>query len=164
MVSRRMNKNEDVFCWLPVFLLPAGNLLTLFVAPVSFDLRSLLFSLIGAVAEELFFRWFLLKTILLPRIRPFFAIVLISIFFAAMHLLNLRNGTSFHDILPQMFYAFFFSIWANAVVWRKNSIQIPVFAHILLNATAVAEGPTIPLIAGILVLTNGILLMKGKNL
>ena len=131
-----MHKQEKLLIWLPVILLPAGNLLSLFFTPVSFDSRILLFSLVGAMAEELFFRWFLLETIFLPRILPRRAIILTAILFAIMHLLNLRNGTFFPDILLEMFCAFCFSLWAGAVVWRRGNIFIPLLAHVLLNLTA----------------------------
>ena len=153
---------QRVLVWLPVILLPTGNLLMLLFAPFSFSPRILLFSLVGAVAEELFFRGFLLKTIFLPRIKPVLAIILVSALFAAMHLINLRNGTPFPAILPQMLCAFCFSTWAGAVVWRKDSVFIPLLAHVLLNLTAVTEGTLLPLIMSAIVLADGILLMKVK--
>ena len=154
---------DMVLYWLPVFMLPAGNILALFFGPITFDPRIFLFSLIGAVAEELFFRWQLLGQIFLPRIKPVLAVLLVSVLFAAMHLFNLRNGSPLPAILPQMFCAFCFSIWAGAVVWRKGSILIPLLAHVLLNATAVTEGTLIPVLAGMLLLADGILLMKGNG-
>ena len=146
--------------WLTVMLLPAVNLLALCFSPVSFNARTLLSSLMGAAAEELFFRWFLLKGALLPRMKPERAVVLVSVLFAAAHLLNLRNGAALPAVLLQMLCAFCFSIWAGAVVWRKNSILIPMLAHVLLNLTAVTEGTLLPAIACALVLADGILLMK----
>lgn len=60
-----MNTRNKVMIWLPVFLLPAANLLSALnnhtfpspTAPV----------LIIAVAEELFYRWFLLGKVLLKE-------------------------------------------------------------------------------------------------
>ena len=152
-------KNRILY-WLPVILLPAGNLLMLFFAPMAFIPRTLLFSLIGAMTEELFFRGLLLREILLPRMKPILAIMLASIFFAAMHLLNLWNGTLLPAILPQMFCAFGFSIWAGAVVWKTNRVMLPLLAHVLLNLTAVTDGTILSLIVSVVVLVDGILLMK----
>ena len=119
--------------------------------------------MIAAIAEELFFRLFLLKTVLLPRVKPGAAVVLTAVVFAAMHLLNLRNGTPPAAVLPQILCAFCFSVWAGAVVWRKGSIRIPLLAHVLLNLTAVTEG-TLPLTAAsLIVLGAGILLMRGDG-
>ncbi len=153
---------QRVLVWLPVILLPAGNLLMLLFEPFSFSSRILLFSLIGAVAEELFFRWLLLRQILLPRMKPVLAILIVSVLFAAMHLLNLRTGTPFPTILPQMFCAFCFSMWAGAVVWMKGSILIPLLAHAMMNAMAVTEGLLLPLAVSVVVLVDGILLMKAE--
>lgn len=154
---------QRILVWFPVFLFPAGNLLMLLFAPFSFSPRILLFSMIGAVAEELFFRGTLLKTIFLPSLKPALAIFLVSVLFAAMHLLNLRNEIPLPTVLAQMFCAFCFSTWAGAVVWRKGSILIPMLAHVLLNLTAMTEGTLIPLLVSAMVLADGILLMKGNE-
>ncbi len=146
--------------FIPVILLPAGNLLMLYFAPITFNLRTFLLSIVGAIAEELFFRGFLLKTLLLPRIKPGLAIILVSLLFALFHLLNILNGTSLTTIFPQLLCAFCFSIWAGAVVCRKNSILIPLIAHVLLNLTAITEGTLFPMIISIVVLIEGILLIK----
>ncbi len=154
-------KNRILY-WLPVILLPAGNLLMLLFLPADFNPRTLLLSLIGAIAEELFFRLFLLKTLLFPCIKPRAAVLLTAIIFAAMHLLNLLNGSPLPAVFPQMFCAFCFSIWAGAVVWRKDSVLIPLLAHVLLNLTAVTEGTKLPLLVSAVVLADGILQMKVK--
>lgn len=153
----------DLLLYLPVILLPTGNLLMLFFSSVDFNLLTLLLSLAGAVSEEYFFHLFLLKTILFPRIMPEPAIMLVSFLFATMHILNLRNGTGLQVILPQMICAFCFSTWAGAVVWRKGSILIPMLAHVLLNLTAMTEGTLIPLLVSSVVLADGFLLMKGNE-
>ena len=51
-------------------------------------------------------------------------------------------------------------MWAGAVVWRKGSILVPLLAHVLLNATAVEEGTILQLIVSVVVLVDGILLMR----
>ena len=50
-----MDKQIKALIWLPVILCPARNLLTLLFAPGAFEPHILLY-LIGAIAEELFFR------------------------------------------------------------------------------------------------------------
>ena len=154
---------KRVLCWLPVVLLPAGNLAALLFEPCAFAPRAIPASLTGAVAEELFFRWLLLRTILLPRAKPALSVVLVSAGFAALHLLNLRNGTPIPYVLLQMLCAFCFSIWAGAVVWKKNSILIPLLAHVLLNLTAVTEGTLLAVPVSMIVLADGVFLMKGNR-
>lgn len=144
----------------PVFLLPASNLLSAAFLPIVFDAHGFFFSLLGAIAEEFFFRGFLLKTIFLPRIKPCLAVLITAILFAAMHLFNLQNGTAFPIVLLQMFCAFCFSVWAGAVVWRNGSIRIPLLAHLLLNLTAVTEEGLVPAVVSFFVLADGVLLMK----
>ena len=145
---------------LPVVLLPAGNLLSTAFLPIVFDAHVFFFSLLGAIAEEFFFRGLLLKTILLPRIKPCLAILITAILFSAMHLFNLQNGTALATVLLQIFCAFCFSVWAGSVVWQKGSIRLPLLAHLLLNLTAVTEGILLSTGASILVLADGLLLIK----
>ncbi len=149
--------------WLPVILLPAGNLLLALRAPGALDPRLMLRSLVGAVAEEVLFRGLVLKTILLPRVRPGVAIGAAAALFAASHLLNLRSGAPVFPVLVQVFCAFGFSVWAGAVVWRRNSLLIPLLAHLLLNLTAVAEGTLLPLIISAIVLADGVALAMPRT-
>ncbi len=161
--GRRMagGKCGDLRMWLPVVLLPAGNLLSLFFAPFSLHWRTLLLSLLAAAAEEMFFRLFLLKTVLMHRVRPGFAVIITAALFAAAHLLNLRSGAFLTGVLLQFLCAFCFSVWAGAVVWRKHSILIPLFAHVLMNLTAVTEGKLFPVLVSLIVLWAGFSLMRG---
>jgi len=152
---------QKVLYWLPLCILPTSNILISLI--MKQPMTPALPYILGAVAEELFFRWFLLKTILLPRMKPVIAILLVSVLFAGMHLLNLRTGAGIGNTLVQMLFAFCFSIWAGAVVWRKGNILIPMLAHVLLNLTAVTEGMLIPLAVSVIVLADGILLLKGSE-
>ncbi len=156
-------KQKDCPVWLPLLLLPAGNLLAALFSPVSVSPRTLLLSLAAAAAEELFFRLFLLKTVLLPRVKPCLSIFVTAVLFAAAHLLNLRSGALLTGVLLQFLCAFCVSVWAGAVVWRKHSILLPLLAHVLLNLTAVTEGKLFPAAASLIVLGAGILLMRGKG-
>lgn len=157
-------KSRIVLIWLPVILLPAGNLLAAAIAAPVFQAHIFLFSLLGAVAEEIFFRWVLLKKILMPHFKPFLSILLSALLFAAMHLLNLFNAMPLPSVILQVFCAFCFSIWAGTVVWQKNSIFIPLLAHILLNFTAVTEEMILPLIVSVFVLADGIILIKLRKI
>ncbi len=146
--------------WLPLFILPICNVLTAMITkqPIAIVLPYIF----GAVAEELFFRFFLLKHIFLPRIKPALAIILISVLFAGMHLINLRAGAGVTETLVQIIYAFCFSIWAG-VVTRKSTWLIPLATHVLLNLTATADVMWVCLVAGLLMLADGIILMRAAD-
>ena len=154
----------QILVWGPVLLLPLANLISAgFVPAVDYDLTQTAVWVIGAVAEELFYRFFLLQELLLKRtqLRPRVSIMLVSLLFAAMHLFNLRSGMSASPVLVQAVCAFCFSVWAGAVVWRRRSVLIPLLAHMLMNLTAVeSSGLYIPLTASLLTLIIGILLIK----
>ena len=151
--------------WAPVLLLPLSNLLSSggIVPAADYTLTQTSVWVIGAVAEELFYRFFLLQKLLLERakLRPRFSILLISLLFAGMHLFNLRSGMAISMVVIQAFCAFCFSIWAGAVVWRTYSVMVPLLAHVLMNLTAVDGGGLyIPLTASLVTLVIGILLIK----
>ena len=151
---------QKILYWLPLFILPICNILITLI--VKQPIVPALPYIMGAVAEELFFRWFLLKHLLLPRMKPIIAILLISVLFASIHLFNLRAGQPLDLTLVQVFSAFCFSIWAGAVVW-KSTWLIPLIAHVLMNATAGEEVMWVSLAVSAVVLADGILLMKGEQ-
>ena len=153
----------QILIWAPVLLLPLSNLLSSrgFVPAADYTLTQTAVWVIGAVTEELFYRFFLLQKLLLERakLRPRFSILLISLLFAGMHLFNLRSGILVSLVLIQAFCAFCFSIWAGAVVWRTRSVMIPLLAHVLMNLTAFDGGALLPLAASLITLLDGLFLM-----
>ena len=153
----------QLLIWAPVLLLPLANLIPAIVSGVNYDFSQSLVWVFGAVAEELFYRFFLLRKLLLERseLKPGLAVLLISLLFAGMHLFNLRSGMPVSLVLLQAFCAFCFSLWAGAVVWRTRSVMIPLLAHVLMNLTAFESiGVYIPFAASLLTLVIGILLIK----
>ena len=120
-------------------------------------------SIVGAVVEEIIFRWLMLDKWLFRerRIKRGISILVSAIAFSLMHLWNLRNGTSISEVLIQILFAFSFSIWAGAVAW-KSTWLIPLLAHVLLNATA--GEITVPMWVSVLVsaylLVDGWLVMS----
>ena len=152
----------QLLIWAPVVLLPLSNLLSAVNSGVSFDFSQRALWVFGAVAEELFYRFFLLKKLLLDRsgMKPANAVLLVSLLFSVMHLFNLRAETDLFPVLVQAFCAFCFSVWAGTVVCKRRSVFIPLLAHMLMNLTAVeSSGVLIPMAAGIVVLLDGILLI-----
>ena len=153
----------QLLIWAPVVLLPLSNLLSAVNSGVSFDFSQSALWVLGAVAEELFYRFFLLKKLLLERagMKPANAVLLVSLLFAAMHLFNLRSGMNVSLVLVQAFCAFCFSVWSGTVVWKKQSLTVPLLAHVLLNLTAFEGGAVlIPLAVSIVLLIDGIILQK----
>lgn len=149
--------------WAPVVLLPLSNLLSAVNSGVSFDFSQTALWVLGAVAEELFYRFFLLKKLLLDRsgMKGANAVLLVSLLFAVMHLFNLRTGAVLFPVLVQAFCAFCFSVWAGTVIWKKQSLTVPLLAHALLNLTAFEGGAVlIPLAVSIVLLIDGIILQK----
>ena len=135
------------------------------VNDVNYEIYANMNLIIGAIAEELFFRCFLLKNVLLDRtkIKPVIAIILVSVLFAAMHLWNLWSGQPPYQTFIQMLFAFSFSIWAGAVTW-KSTWLIPLVAHVLLNATAGEGNIWVSLAVSVLVIVDGLILMKEERL
>ena len=154
----------QLLLWLPVIALPAVNMIIAIASDVDCDVRGIFPWILGAAAEELFFRFFLLKKVLLEttKLKPTLSIFLVSMLFAAMHLFNLRAGQPLSATLAQVFAAFCFSIWAGAVMWKKGDLLIPLLAHVLLNLSALTEGTTISLIVSAFVLTDGFMLILGE--
>lgn len=153
----------QLLIWAPVLLLPLANLIPAIVSGVNYDFSQSIVWVFGAVAEELFYRFFLLRKLLLERseLKPGLAVLLISLLFAGMHLFNLRSGMPVSLVLLQAFCAFCFSIWAGAVVWKTRSVMIPLLAHVLMNLTAFESSDLyISFAASLLTLVIGILLIK----
>ncbi len=116
----------------------------------------------AAVCEELFFRGLILKSVLLPRMRPAAAIAVSAVLFGTAHFLNLLSGSLLVPVLFQMLYAFCFSVWAGAVVYRQGSILIPLCVHVLINLTAAsAEIFWLDAAASALFLFGGLLIASG---
>ena len=157
----------QILIWAPVLLLPLSNLLSSWgVLPAAdYTLTQTSVWVIGAIAEELFYRFFLLQKLLLERakLRPRFSILLISLLFAGMHLFNLRSGMAVPVVLVQSVCAFCFSVWAGAVVWRRGSVTLPLLAHVLMNLTAFDGGALLPLAASLITLLDGFFLMSESS-
>ncbi len=157
-----MSKRQ-ILVWAPVFLLPLSNLFSAIYSGAGYDGSEAVVWVIGAISEELVFRYFLLRKFLLRReeIRPPAAIILVAVLFAVMHLYNLRTGTAVAAVLVQAVCAFCFSVWAGAVVWRRQSVLVPLLAHVLLNLTASdGTGELVPLVISLITLIDGIMIMR----
>lgn len=152
---------QKLYCWLPVILLPALNIIITLTSGATYDLSSAWPWVIGAIIEELVFRWFVLKKLLLSRLTPNTAIILVAILFAGLHLLNLWSGTDVSIIVVQMFFAFCFSIWAGYVTYRFTFL-IPLLAHVLLNLTSTTDIWWVYLLVSAVMLLNGLMLMKSQ--
>ena len=161
------------YCF-PVILLPLANLITAASVFEPYTTPSPLFPflpsaavfILGAVAEELFYRWFLLKKVFFEttKLKPTLSILIVSALFAGMHLWNLQTSPAVLPVLAQVFSVFCFSVWTGAVAWRTDRICIPLIAHVLLNATAGdAAVAWVSALVSIDVLADGVVLWKTKD-
>lgn len=171
--------SRKILIWLPVIVLPLANLITAVVTRASVVTAYMTPSpliqfipiavafILGAVIEEIFYRWFLLKKVFFQttKLKPLLSILIVSVIFAGMHLWNLQASPAVLPVFIQVFSAFCFSIWAGAVVWKTDRIWIPLLAHVLLNATSVdAEIVWVNVLVSIVVLADGIWLMRGEKI
>jgi len=175
-MQKKVKRNLN--CCLPLILLPLVNLIIAAVtrksvataytipSPLIPFLPTAVVFVLGAVAEELFYRWFLLKKVFFEttELKPLLSILIVSSLFALMHLWNLQTSPAILPVLLQVFSAFCFSIWAGAVAWRTDRIWIPLISHVLLNATAgEVEITWVSVLASIAVLAYGAVLLEGAE-
>ena len=168
-----MEGKRRILLWFPVVLLPLTNLITAAVTGSSVALPYTTSSslipfipaavvfILGAVIEELFYRWFLLKKVFFEptKLKPILSILIVSMLFALMHLWNLQTSPVILQVFLQVFFAFCFSVWAGAVVWRTERIWIPLIAHVLLNATAYVDNIWVYLLVSIEVLIDSVFII-----
>ena len=128
---RRMSPREYPKL-LPLLMLPVCNLLT--AKTFSPTPPAVVLMLSVCAVEEIFFRGFLLRSLLRWGALP--AIVLSSGVFALFHLVNLIGGSDFAYVWMQVFCAFTVGICYGAIAIELESV-IPCFlAHFLTNMTA----------------------------
>ncbi len=151
-----------VLLWLPVALLPLSNVIAFICCKTVYSFKETLPWAIGAVAEELFFRCFLLELLFLPRRRPVPSVIAVSLLFAALHFLNLLAGQTVSEVLVICYCAFAFSVWAGAAT-AKATFLIPLLAHLLLNLTAVTDLPWLSAAVSTAVMIDGALLLRGTE-
>lgn len=175
-MQKKVKRNLN--CCLPLILLPLVNLIiaavtrksvaTAYTIPSTLipRLSAAVVFILGAMAEELFYRWFLLKKVFFQttKMKPILSILIVSMLFALMHLWNLQTSPVILPVFLQVFFAFCFSVWAGAVVWRTERIWIPLIAHVLLNATAAdVEIAWVSVLVSIAVLADGVVLLEGEK-
>lgn len=118
--------------FLPLGALPVYNVLTGSGWELSFSLAALM--LCASIAEELFFRGFLLR-ILLKWSRAG-GIVVSGAVFALAHFVNLIQGADLSYVLMQTLCAFSAGIGFAAVTAASGSVLPCIAAHFLINISA----------------------------
>ncbi|EGJ27055.1 CPBP family intramembrane glutamic endopeptidase [Streptococcus porcinus] len=86
-------------------------------------------TLIG-IAEEGMFRGLLLGS-LEKKFSPVKAIILSSIFFSLLHLLNILGGVTFSDVLNQMLSTFIMGLFLGCIYIDTKNIIFPIIFHSL---------------------------------
>ena len=115
-----------------LLMLPVCNLLT--AQRFSPDLPAVFLMLSVCAVEEIFFRGFLLRSLMKWGSLP--AIVLSSGIFALFHLVNLIGGSDFDYLWLQVLCAFTVGICYGAVAIELESLYLCFLAHFLTNITA----------------------------
>ena len=129
-------KHAHLFA-LPLPVLVAINLFFCFLdagAPAIdpyFSLRILF----AALAEELLFRGLLFSE-LKTKCKPYRAALLTSFLFCILHAANLLGGADVLETLIQIPLAFAVSFAFCAYVHKFRSLLIPIFVHVLINASS----------------------------
>lgn len=117
-----------------------GNFDFHYSGPAQFNLVALFF-MVHAFLEEVVFRGLILRTFVrslgntpgsLTR-----TVLISSLFFAGMHIVNFLGGNPLPVVLLQMVGAFFLGIFLSALVLNGRSIYPAVFFHGLANLAAI---------------------------
>ena len=87
----------------------------------------LLTSPLQAMAEEIFFRGYLLQALGSLVARPWFGVVVSAVLFALLH--GLQNPALFADRLA-------FGLLAGLLVWRTGGLEAGIAAHVVNNVCA----------------------------
>ncbi len=86
-------------------------------------------ALIG-VAEEGMFRGILLGG-LVRKIHPVWAILISSLFFSMLHVLNILGGLAFSEVINQMTSTFIMGMFLGAMYLDTKNIMFPIIFHSL---------------------------------
>lgn len=132
LCAARKGKISSFYRFLPLLILPVCNLLT---AKTFFPGLPVFFLMLSVcAAEEIFFRGFLLRSLMQYGALP--AIVLSSGIFALFHLVNLMSGGLPAYTWMQVLCAFSVGICYGAITIQTGSLIPCFFAHFLTNITA----------------------------
>lgn len=124
---------KNFFYFAPLALLPIYNIVT--ADKHQIGLSAVVFMLSVSLAEEVFFRGFMLRFFI--KKGKLSAILLTSACFALFHCVNLAEYSDFTYILMQVLCAFAVGICYGAVTIKFESL-IPCFiAHTLTNVTGI---------------------------
>ncbi|UXS67941.1 CPBP family intramembrane metalloprotease [Staphylococcus chromogenes] len=127
--------------FVPVVLLVVMSATANFSLSLAFVLPMLDVLFIG-IAEEGLYRGIILGG-LAKRIKPIYAILLSSVLFAALHLLNVLGGLSWTDVFNQLLSTFIMGVFLGAIYIYTRNILYPFFFHLLWDYIFLSNGLTI---------------------
>ena len=123
----------DCIYFVPLVLLPIFNVMT--TDEYKIELSAVVFMLSVSLAEELFFRGFMLRFFI--KRGNLSAVLFTSVLFALFHCVNLAEYYDFTYILMKVLCAFAVGICYSAITIKFKSL-IPCFiAHALTNVTGI---------------------------
>lgn len=126
---------KDYLFFLPLVLLPIWNLLT--AAKWSPELPTAFLMLCVSIAEEIFFRGFMLR--FFSKRSKLSGILITSAVFAWFHWVNLFPSGNFAYIMMQVLCAFAAGVCYCAVTLRCGSLLPSVAAHFITNITGAGD-------------------------
>lgn len=128
-------EGKEYWYFLPLFLLPAFNLLTLKISQI--DILTVILMLSVSLTEEIFFRGFLLHWFM--KRSKLAGILMSSAVFALFHCVNLFHSVHIIYTLLQVACAFAVGVCFGAVVVQYRSLIPCMIAHFFTNITGVGS-------------------------
>lgn len=119
------------YTMIPLLGFPLINLLVAKAFWFDFSLAFLMLSV--AIVEEIFFRGFLLQSLM--RLGKKRAIFITSFVFGVFHFVNLYRAANLRYVLLQVMYAFAVGAYYSIMAIKTNSILPCVLSHFLINIT-----------------------------
>lgn len=125
-------ENRKGYFWFLLLFIPV-SVLGIFSAAKVFDphlsfLIVLFDCLLIGVAEEGMYRGILMGA-LLKKTKPVIAILISSVMFSLLHLLNLLGGLDSSEVVNQMIFTFIMGLFLGSVYFYTKNILFPILFH-----------------------------------
>ena len=150
----RRNKNTYIFSILPLITIVSAAILAA-LHYFSWQIASIIpfidATLIG-IAEEGMFRYIILGA-LLHYIKPVKAILLSSLLFGALHLLNILGGLSIDEVGSQLISTIAMGIFLGTVYAYTSNIYIPILFHSAWDYIFLVQGIEVPYVSQLFIIT-----------
>lgn len=127
--------HKNLLYYLPMAIMVLSNLI--FGISVNYSTGQIILisiSMLGVgFSEEILFRSFLIRT--LEKINKKLAIILPSVIFGLLHLVNLFGGAGLLETMSQVLYASFVALAFSLFFVKTNNVIPCMITHVLVNIT-----------------------------